>query len=75
MFSCAPDARAAVAKLTEHAIVQQVRTRCAESAAKKLKGDVAKLDAALLSARTKLLAVLFDPGFEQLLESGVKSKG
>ena len=48
--------RAAVANLREHAIVQQMRARCAETTVKKLEGDVAKLNAALFSARTKLIS-------------------
>ena len=38
-----------------------MRARCAETTVKKLEGDVAKLNAALFSARTKLISVLSDP--------------
>ena len=75
--------RAAVANLREHAIVQQMRARCAETTVKKLEGDVAKLNAALFSARTNLISVLSDPvqttgtgavvgaGFGMLLETHI----
>ena len=57
----APDAPAAIAGLTTHAVNQQVRAGIAEAAVRKLEKDVAKLDAALLCARSKLLSMLSDP--------------
>ena len=57
----APDAPAAIAGLTTHAVNQQVRAGIAETAVRKLEKDVAKLDAALLCARSKLLSMLSDP--------------